>query len=278
MARFDKKWLLVHVPAGIAVVVLTVFGIAQCEGREEYAEELNEAAATVKKARETLQANVAQMDSLIGFNKGLIEKNAQQADSIVVLNDSIDSLNSRVADLNVENDSLVAANDSLATANDSLAVALKSCAKSKQQEKSTARRNVNKVIVDATKDSANWKKVEPVNDKPVVLNGKNDKMPVKSEPQKKPVMPKSVELPVAKSGNDNVAVSACGADQVIVVSDAQPVTITLDNGAANNGNVVVGNGNTVSQTTILPDTVIRFTNTKNTVVRCRVVTTQRQYK
>ena len=271
MARFDKKWLLVHVPAGIAVVVLTVFGIAQCEGREEYAEELNEAAATVKKARETLQANVAQMDSLIGFNKGLIEKNAQQADSIVVLNDSIDSLNSRVADLNVENDSLVAANDSLA-------VALKSCAKSKQQEKSTTRRNVNKVIVDAAKDSANWKKVEPVNDKPVVLNGKNDKMPVKSEPQKKPVMPKSVELPVAKSGNDNVAVSACGADQVIVVSDAQPVTITLDNGAANNGNVVVGNGNTVSQTTILPDTVIRFTNTKNTVVRCRVVTTQRQYK
>ena len=35
MARFDKRWLFVHVPAGLVVVALLGFGIVQCDGKND---------------------------------------------------------------------------------------------------------------------------------------------------------------------------------------------------------------------------------------------------
>lgn len=258
MARFDKKWLLVHVPAGIAVVALMAFGVVQCNGNEEYSEELAKASAGVKQARQALESNVATMDSLIDFNKALLKINVAQADSIVVLNDSIDTLNGRVVDLTNKNDSLV-------NANDSLVVALDDCAKSKKQKPIKARQ-----------------------DKPTLTN-KPKKAPVyspkpeKSKPQDKQLPIKTVVLPGDEvsvdhgaKNNGNVVVGNRSGCQKC--SDTRSVTITLDNNAENNGNIVVGSGNTVTHTTILPDTVVRFTKTKNTVVKCRVISTQRQYR
>lgn len=252
MARFDKKWLLVHVPAGIAVVALMAFGVVQCNGNEEYSEELAKASAGVKQARQALESNVATMDSLIDFNKALLKINVAQADSIVVLNDSIDTLNGRVVDLTNKNDSLV-------NANDSLVVALDDCAKSKKQKTAKSKQ-----------------------DKPKVAPVYSPK-PVKSETQEKQLSGETVVLPGDEvtidhgaKNNGNIVVENRGGCPKN--SDARSVTITLDNNAENNGNIVVGNGNTVTHTTILPDTVVRFTRAKNTVVKCRVIATQRQYR
>lgn len=257
MARFDKKWLLVHVPAGVAVVALMAFGIVQCNGNEEYSEELAKASAGVKQARQALESNVASMDSLIDFNKALLKINVAQADSIVVLNDSIDTLNGRVVDLTNKNDSLV-------NANDSLVVALDDCAKSKQK-----------------------KTIEPRQDKPTLTN-----KPKKAPKDEKQVIVKPVVLPTVENKADEPKIDiyvnhgAKNNGNVVVQNrggcagraNAQSVTICLDNNAENNGNIVVGNGNVVSHTTVLPDTVVRFTRAKNTVVKCRVIATQRQYR
>lgn len=268
MARFDKKWLLVHVPAGVAVVALMVFGIVQCNGKDAAEEGMVQASASVAKAKKTLETSVAQMDSLVDITKGLMDINGQQADSIVVLNDSIDTLNGRVVDLTNKNDSLVVANDSLV-------IALDDCAKSKKQKKP----------------------IEPRQDKPTLTN-KPKKAPVYSpKPQKAPkdekqVVVKPVVLPTVENKADEPKIDisvnhgAKNNGNVVVQNrggcagraNAQSVTISLDNNAENNGNIVVGNGNVVSHTTVLPDTVVRFTRAKNTVVKCRVVATQRQYR
>lgn len=260
MARFDKKWLLVHVPAGIAVVALMAFGIVQCNGARNSEKDVAKTVETVKKARKALETSVALVDSLVVINKALLDKNVQQADSIVVLNDSIGVLNGRVVDLTNKNDSLV-------NANDSLTVALNDCAKSKQKK--------------AKKQAP----IKPIYNKPVLSNKPKkapvySPKPVKSEPQDRQlpisgvVLPKTeIELGHGAKNNGNVVVGNGCAKQ----SAAQTVTITLDDNAENNGNIVVGNGNTVSNTTVLPDTVVRFKRVKNTVVKCRIISTQRQY-
>lgn len=258
MARFDKKWLLVHVPAGIAVVALMAFGIVQCNGKDAAEEGMVQASASVAKAKKTLETSVAKMDSLVDITKGLMDKNGQQADSIVVLNDSIDTLNGRVVDLTNKNDSLV-------NANDSLVIALDDCAKSKKQKKP----------------------IEPRQDKPTLTN-----KPKKAPKDEKQAVVKPVVLPTVENKADEPKIDiyvnhgAKNNGNVVVQNrggcagraNAQSVTICLDNDAENNGNIVVGNGNVVSHTTVLPDTVVRFTRTKNTVVKCRVIATQRQYR
>ena len=307
MARFDKKWLLVHVPAGIAVVALMAFGIVQCNGNEEYSEELAKASAGVKQARQALESNVATMDSLIGFNKALLKINVAQADSIVVLNDSIDTLNGRVVELTNKNDSLV-------NANDSLVIALDDCAKSKQKKpieprqdkptltnkpkkapkdekqavvkpvvlptvenKADERQRANQEYADALRNPDNWQKheVQPAVPAPRTDAATSNTITVSS--MVKADEPKiDISVNHGAKNNGNVVVQNRGG--CAGRANAQSVTISLDNNAENNGNIVVGNGNVVSHTTVLPDTVVRFTRAKNTVVKCRVIATQRQYR
>lgn len=257
MARFDKKWLLVHVPAGVAVVALMAFGIVQCNGNEEYSEELAKASAGVKQARQALESNVVTMDSLIDFNKDLLKINVAQADSIVVLNDSIDTLNGRVVELKNENDSLVVANDSLV-------IALDDCAKSKQKKTIKSRQD-KPTLTNKPKKAPKDEKQAVV--KPVVLPKVENKA---DEPK--------IDISVNHGAKNNGNVVVQNRGGCAGRANAQSVTISLDNNAENNGNIVVGNGNVVSHTTVLPDTVVRFTCVKNTVVKCRVISTQRQYR
>ena len=63
---------------------------------------------------------------------------------------------------------------------------------------------------------------------------------------------------------------------VIVENGARNTDVSLDGHAVNNGAIVVGNANTVYNVT--PDTIMRFTAAKNTVVKCRIITKQRVYR
>ncbi len=266
MARFDKKWLLVHVPAGVAVVALIAFGIVQCNGKDAAEEGMVQASASVAKAEKTLETSVAKMDSLVDASKELLKVNKQQADSIVVLNDSIDTLNGRVVELKNENDSLVVANDSLV-------IALDNCAKSKQkpikarQDKPTLTNKPKKAPVYSPKPQKAPKDEKQAVVKPVVLPTVENKA---DEPK--------IDISVNHGAKNNGNVVVQNRGGCAGRANAQSVTISLDNNAENNGNIVVGSGNVVSHTTVLPDTVVRFTRAKNTVVKCRVVATQRQYR
>jgi len=319
MARFDKKWLFVHVPAGLVTVALIAFGVVQCSEKKEYEEGLGTAAKAVKKAENVLKHNIAQMDSLLTVSAELVERNAQQADSIVVLNDSIDTLNGQVADLTVENDSLANALVKCKNSKKKPAVAKKTG----REENSAARSEKNEA---------------PVQNKPVVQPRVVETTPapvvtpetVVATPAPAVASPAVADTVQAEchSVTANVCLNAAyNNGNVVIDNGASETDIKLGNGAVNNGNIIIGNANSVAEKSkraniemsggynngnvvvetapsdakialdscavnngaivvgnantvyqVIPDTVVRFTTTKNTVVKCRVVAKQRQYR
>ena len=331
MARFDKKWLFVHVPAGVATVALIAFGLVQCSGKNEYKDGLDTAADAVKKAEETLKRNIAQMDSLLVVSAEIFERNAQQADSIVVLNDSIDTLNGQVSELTVENDALSSA--------------LKTCKGGKKKvvqpvKKESENNSKNKSVVAS--DAVVMPKevsTQVGTTEPAVTATSVAAMPVAAMPVAAMPVATASENAVAPIANDTVRAACLGASanicldaaynngNIVIDNGASETDIRLGNGAVNNGNVIIGNANSVTANAkraniemsggynngnvvvesapsnatiamdssavnngaiivgnantvyhVLPDTVARFSVTKNTVVKCRVVAKQRQYR
>lgn len=249
MARFDKKWLFIHVPAGVVVALLLGFGVAQCDGKSEEAAEKADVQNQLVEAGEKMGEAANRIDSLLKVNSKLGADNVRKGDTIRVLKDSVNTLNGRVRELKADNDSLI--------------VALDDCAKSKKQSVAKKRKPKSKVVKKAVATKKESKGSAVVPEKPVL---KNTYVP--AEPVASPV----VEVADVKpSGNQNTGV-------VIVEEAPRGTVITISNGSVNNGNIVVGNNNNVVQTVVQPDTVVRFTTVKNTVVKCHVVAKQRQYR
>lgn len=254
MARFDKKWMFVHVPAGIAAVCLLAFGVHQCEGKDILRAENKNAMERLKKHNEV------QVDSLNTLTVGLLSDKLEHLDSI-------DALNRHVASLKSKNDSLLNANDSLLNANDSLVVALDDCAKAKKQKAARVLR----------KEVSKPAKKQLVSGPTVNARGS----------EKASVRP-TTEIRLGKDAMNDGDIIVGNANAVNAQA-AQPeqrhckgaemqkdVVISVGENSYNSGTIVVGNSNTVYR--VLPDTVVRFVKVKNSAVKCRVVSKQRQYR
>lgn len=306
MARFDKKWLFVHVPASVVVVALIIFGVNQCDGRNDEANEKAKAQQQLFDAGKKMEIAVGKMDSLLAVNRDLGADNVRKGDTIRVLKDSVNTLNDHVRVLKADNDSLTVANDSLT-------VSLTNCRNSKKKQQPARRpRNNNSGASQVAPDS------RPATPSP---KPRTENTYVPSRP-----LPQRSDVGACRRANINVDASYNNGN-VVVDNGASETDIVLGNGAVNNGNIVVGNansvgvpakrtdvklngsynnGNVVIETApanadvslggravnngaivvgnantvyhVTPDTVVRFTTTKNTVVKCRVITKQRQYR
>ena len=276
MARFDKKWLFIHIPAGVVVAALLGFGVVQCDGKNEESAEKVKVQNQLVDAGKKMEIAASRMDSLLNVNRELGADNVRKGDTIRVLKDSVNTLNGRVRVLRAENDSLI--------------VALDDCAKSKA--KKTVKTKKNKTVVAKKNNNAPLKRgccagteTRTAN---VRLDGSynNGNVLVDNAPTDANI---SMNNGAVNNGNVIVGgvnnVGSITARQVnvgnnngnlVVENAARNTDVSLDGHSVNNGTIVVGNANTVYH--VIPDTVVRFTTTKNTVVKCRVVTRQRQYR
>jgi hypothetical protein len=95
-----KKWLKIHVAAGVVMVALVAIGVTQCSGKkkeraekEEKKSELAEANASAKSLRSQVQEMHHQIDGLQTDNIAKSDIIAMQRDSIVKLNGALLSVN-----------------------------------------------------------------------------------------------------------------------------------------------------------------------------------------
>lgn len=253
MVRFDKKWMFVHVPAGIAAVCLLAFGVHQCDSKGVLRAEHENATELLKKH------NKAQLDSLNALTTELLQDRLENLDSIDALNDSVYVLNGRVVDLTNKNDSLVKANDSLV-------VALDDCAKSKKQK--TVRVARKKTTAPAKKQvvhgaavgaaSADAVSARPTTEVRLGKDAVNDGNIIVGDAN-------AIDAQV-----EQLEQRSCGG------ATQNSVVISMGDNSRNDGTIVVGNANTVYR--VLPDTVVRFVKAKKNVIKCRAVSKQRQYR
>lgn len=310
MARFDKRWLFVHVPAGLVVVALLGFGIVQCDGKNDETAEKIKVQNQLIDAGKKMEIAASRMDSLLNVNHDLGADNVRKGDTIRVLKDSVDTLNGQVRELKHDNDSLV--------------VALTDCRNSKKKQQPA--KKVQPVKKKSTPVAADKPVVAPSpvtpSSKPTVENTWVPSKPVPSRSERVECAEQEVSTATvhmdASYNNGNVlvdnaptntnirldngavnngnivvgganSVGTVSAQQanigmtgahnngnVIVENGARITDVSLDGRAVNNGAIVVGNANTVYNVT--PDTIVRFTTTKNRVVKCRVITKQRVYR
>jgi uncharacterized protein YoxC len=100
-----KKWLKIHVAAGVVMVALVAIGVTQCSGKkkeraekEEKKSELAEANASAKSLRSQVQEMHHQIDGLQTDNIAKSDTIAMQRDSIATLNDSLLIVNEELTD------------------------------------------------------------------------------------------------------------------------------------------------------------------------------------
>ena len=91
MARFDKKWLFVHVPAGVIVAALLGFGVVQCDGKNEESADKVKAQNQLVDAGKKMEIAASRMDSLLNVNRDLGADNVRKSDTIRVLKDSVNT-------------------------------------------------------------------------------------------------------------------------------------------------------------------------------------------
>ena len=307
MARFDKKWLFVHVPASVAVVALLAFGVVQCDGKKEEAIEKTKAQNQLVDASKKMEIAASRMDSLLNVNRDLGADNVRKGDTIRVLKDSVNVLNGKIVELRTDNDSLIIALDDCANS--------KKSAKPAQKKKAATRPAATRPAAKPSQTprpqkSPDWKRPVdihvpqqpqpsgaaatevPVRRANVTVNGSynNGNVIVDNAPAEA-----NIRLENGAINNGNVVVGGANTvgtmsaqqatvaveaarnnGNVIVENGARNTDVSLGNNAVNNGAIVVGNANTVYHVT--PDTIMRFTAAKNTVVKCRIITKQRQYR
>ena len=306
MARFDKKWWFVHVPAGVAVVALIIFGVNQCDGKNDENAEKVKAQQELVDAGRKMEIAANRMDSLLAVNRDLGADNVRKGDTIRVLKDSVNTLNGQVRELKHDNDSLV--------------TALTDCRNSKK--KSQPAKKVQPVKKKRASGAADKPAVAPKavtpSPKPRVENTWVSSKPVPSHSCRKPreertanvrmnasynngnivvdnaadvvdvklengsvnngnIVVEGANTVCRKQGRVNVGMSGSHNNGIVVVEGAhKDANVTMDGRAVNNGAIIVGDGNSVYHVT--PDTIMRFTAAKNTVVKCRIITKQRQYR
>lgn len=116
----DKKWWLIHASAGVGVLALIIFGLSQCNGKNDAEQAGRDAAKVIVKTDSLLNEATKKVKSISDYAEELKKDNRAKADTIVELRDSIVVLN----------DSIVGLNDSLGKVNERLV----DCKKSKKNK------------------------------------------------------------------------------------------------------------------------------------------------
>lgn len=219
MALNLNKKVLIHTGAGVAAVLLLLFGVHQCsekqderEVNKQNIEQLKDAAAKLSDANTKL-SNAA--DALKDANSKISDlsyANEVQADSIIVLNDSIGVLN----------DSIVVLNDSLAIVKGDL----EDC------------RNSKKPVAPANKTK-----------KPVSVKPKQEQK--KEQPVINNVINNNINNNVNGVVGANVKLdeNARNTGDITIVNAAQTpnnATVVLGKGAVNEGTITINNGGVIN--------------------------------
>ena len=291
MARFDKKWLFIHIPAGLVVAVLLGFGVVQCDGKNEESAEKVKAQNQLVDASKKMDIAANRMDSLLNVNHNLGADNVRKSDTIRVLKDSVNTLNGQVRELRADNDSLIVALDDCANSKKKTQPRRKPRNNSRRPA-TPVKRDTVYVVAKPQTENRNCCAGTEVRTANVRLDGSynNGNVLVDNAPTNT-----NIRLDNGSVNNGNVVVGGAnnvgtvsaqqanigmtGAHNngnVIVENGARNTDVSLSGHTVNNGAIVVGNANTVYNVT--PDTIVRFTTTKNRVVNCRVITKQRVYR
>ena len=291
MARFDKKWLFIHIPAGVVVAFLLGFGVVQCDGKNEESAEKVKAQNQLVDASTKMDIAASRMDSLLNVNCDLGADNVRKSDTIRVLKDSVNTLNGQVRELRADNDSLIVALDDCANSKKKTQPRRKP-RNSSRRPVATKKRDTVYVVAKPQAENRNCRAATEVRTANVRLDGSynNGNVLIDNAPTNT-----NIRLDNGSVNNGNIVVGGAnnvgtvsaqqanigmtGAHNngnVIVENGARNTDVSLDRHAVNNGAIVVGNENTVYQ--VMPDTVVRFITTNNRVVKCRVIAKQRQYR
>ena len=105
MAMGTRKWWIVHTAAGVAAVLLMVFGVSQCSNKNAERSENDDLKKSVVRAGAALDSARANVERVRNVNEYLVRDNRAKADtikmqrdSIIVLNDSLDVVNKKLVD------------------------------------------------------------------------------------------------------------------------------------------------------------------------------------
>ncbi|MDO4424100.1 MAG: hypothetical protein Q4C08_04875, partial [Pseudomonadota bacterium] len=208
-----------------------------------------------------------------------------------VLKDSVNTLNGQVRELRADNDSLIVALDDCANSKKKTQPRRKP-RNSSRRPATPVKRDTVYVVAKPQAENRNCCAGTEVRTANVRLDGSynNGNVLVDNAPTNT-----NIRLDNGSVNNGNVVVGgannvgtvsaqqanigmtgAYNNGNVIVENGARNTDVSLDGHAVNNGAIVVGNANTVYNVT--PDTIMRFTAAKNTVVKCRIITKQRVYR
>ena len=104
MAR-TRNWWVIHTAAGVAAVLMTVFGVAQCIQKNNEQFEKKSLNNTLNEYKQVLDSATVHIRRVNDANKRLGDDNRAKADtirmqrdSIIVLNDSLDVVNAKLTD------------------------------------------------------------------------------------------------------------------------------------------------------------------------------------
>ena len=104
MAR-TRNWWVIHTTAGVAAVLLTMFGVAQCSQKNNEQFGKNLLNNTLNEYKQALDSATVHIKRVNDANKRLDDDNRAKADtirmqrdSIIVLNDSLDVVNAKLTD------------------------------------------------------------------------------------------------------------------------------------------------------------------------------------
>lgn len=212
MAKFDKKWWFVHVPATVVVAGLIMFGVSKCNRLEDAEATRDSASNAASLATDKLNQAITKMDSLFTVQDSLRKVGVKKSDTIRQLKVVVEK----------QHDSIVGLNKSLSATTEKLKVVkaqLEDCENNKKAQQQQAK-----------------KSSKPKTKKPAVT--------------KKPVA-KSVQQVVVQAedtcSNATARVRVNGSKNSgnIIVTGVNNASVVLENDAVNSGNIIVGSGNNI---------------------------------
>ena len=205
MAKFDKKWWFIHVPATFVVAGLIMFGVSKCNRLEDAEATRDSANNAASLATDKLNQAIAKIDSLFIVQDSLKNVGVKKSDTIRQLKN----------DIVIYQDSIVELNDSIKGLNKSL------------KKKDKALKTVKAELEDCKRNQAaatnNARRSNRANNRTVVRS----------------------ERAVDTCSNTTARVLVNGSENSgnIIVTGADNAAVVLENNAVNSGNIIVGNGN-----------------------------------
>lgn len=207
MAKFDKKWLFIHVPATVVVAGLIMFGVSKCNRLEDAEATRDSASNAASLATDKLNQAIAKMDSLFTVQDSLKKVGVKKSDTIRQLKN----------DIVIYQDSIVELNDSIKGLDKSL------------KKKDKALKTVKAELDDCKRNQA------AATNNARRSNGTNKRTVVRGE------------RPVDTCSNTTARVQVNGSKNSgnIIVTGVNNASVVLENDAVNSGNIIVGSGNNI---------------------------------